>query len=918
MSGAGPRYKGISRVSVVWRRFSVFFFLMSDLTPLMKQYREIKHRHLDAILLFRMGDFYEMFDEDAVTAAKVLEITLTARNKSKGIETPLCGFPYHAAEGYIAKLIRRGFKVAVCEQVEDPKLAKGIVKREVIRIVTPGTVLDSNLLDAKDNNYLASLYPAKDGFGLSFLDISTGEFFLAEIRGAGNLAELDNVLARFTPREIVYPRGYQAERGLLALLRQYTQAVNGFDDWTFDYETAYRTLLDHFKTVSLEGFGVTDMKMGISSAGAALRYMEETQKTGLANLRQVKPFRLREYMVLDASCQRNLELIRNIYDGSSRGTLLAILDFTVTSMGGRKLREWLLNPLMDAGEIERRLDVISELKNGHQVRTNLRTALGEVYDLERLISRVSLGVANARDLLALKRSFDALPNLRALIADLGSKMIYDLVNGWDDLQDASELIEKAIADDPPYTFREGRLIKKGFDAELDDLRFISSEGKGWIAGIEKRERERTRISSLKVSYNKVFGYYIEVTKTNLSNIPPDFIRKQTLTNAERFITPELKEYEDKVLGAEEKILEMEFKLFQQVREQLGAWTVRVQDMARRLAILDSLASLSESAAKNNYTRPMILDGDGLKIVEGRHPVLEQLTADERFIPNDTILDCEENQLIILTGPNMAGKSTYMRQVAVIAIMAQMGSFVPAREAQIGLIDRIFTRVGASDFITRGQSTFMVEMTETANILNNATDKSLIILDEIGRGTSTFDGISIAWAVAEYIHMSLRSRTLFATHYHELTELTLTMDRVKNYTVAIKEWNDQIIFLRRVVEGGADKSYGIQVARLAGLPQAVILRAKEVLANLEKAEFNELGEPVAAPKLGAERGDTERQDRQKIRANQTDEAATFEPQLGLFASEAGLLFKELQDLNLNSMTPLEAMNKLHELKKKAGG
>jgi DNA mismatch repair protein MutS len=891
---------------------------MSDLTPLMKQYREIKHRHLDAILLFRMGDFYEMFDQDAVTASKVLDITLTARNKSKGIETPLCGFPYHAAEGYIAKLIRRGFKVAVCEQVEDPKLAKGIVKREVVRVVTPGTVLDSNLLEAKDNNYLASLYPDKNGFGLSFLDISTGEFFLAVIEGAGNLAEMDNLLARFTPREIVYPRNYQAEQGLTALLRQYTQAVNGCDDWTFDYETAYRTLLDHFKTASLEGFGIIDMKLGISAAGAALRYMQETQKTGLANLRQVKPFRSREYLVLDASCQRNLELIKNIYDGSSRGTLLAVLDHTVTSMGGRKLREWLLNPLMSAGEIERRLDVISELKDGHQVRTKIGSALGDVYDLERLISRVSLGVANARDLLALKRSFAALPNIRAILTDLGSKLIYDLVIGWDDLRDAFELIDKAIMDDPPYTLREGRLIKKGYDSELDELRSISSEGKGWIAGIEKKERERTGIGSLKVSYNKVFGYYIEVTKTNLANIPHDFIRKQTLTNAERFITPELKEYENKVLGAEEKILEMEFRLFQQVREQLSAWTVRVQDMARRLAILDCLASLSEAAAKNNYARPMIIDGDGLRIIEGRHPVLEQLTISERFIPNDTVLDCEENQLIILTGPNMAGKSTYMRQVAVIVVMAQMGSFVPAREAQIGLIDRIFTRVGASDFITRGQSTFMVEMTETANILNNATDRSLIILDEIGRGTSTFDGISIAWAVAEYIHKSLRSRTLFATHYHELTDLALTMDRVKNYTVAIKEWNDQIIFLRRVVEGGADKSYGIQVARLAGLPRAVILRAKEVLANLEKAEFNELGEPVAAPTLETERGNAGSRDKKKLIAGQAEHATSVEPQLGLFASEAGLLFKELQDLNLNSMTPLDAMNKLHELKKKAGG
>ncbi len=884
---------------------------MTDLTPLMKQYREIKRQHLDAILLFRMGDFYEMFDQDAVTASKVLEITLTARNKSKGIETPLCGFPYHAAEGYIAKLIRRGFKVAVCEQMEDPKLAKGIVKREVIRVVTPGTILDSNLLDAKDNNYLASLYPAKNGFGLSFLDISTGDFFIAEIAGGDNLAELDTVLARFTPREIVLPKGHESGPGLAALLRQYTQAINTGDDWTFDITTALRTLLDHFKVASLEGFGCSNMKSGISAAGAALRYIEETQKTGLANIHRIKPFLVREYMVLDASCQRNLELVRNIYDGSTKGTLLSVLDSTVTSMGARKLREWLLNPLMNAMEIEHRLDAVAEFKNDHQLRSSIMAALGAVYDLERLISRVSLGVANARDLLALKQSFTALPRLHELLIKCTARMIADGAQAWDDLPEVFQLIESAINDDPPYTLREGKLIKKGYNAELDELRSISSEGKGWIAGIELRERERTGINSLKVSYNRVFGYYIEVTKTNLANVPQDFIRKQTLANAERFITPELKEYEDKVLCAEEKILDLEYRLFQQVRESVAASTLRVQEVARRLAVLDCLVSLAEAAAKNNYARPMVLDGDMLKIAEGRHPVVEQLSLEERFIPNDTLLDCEENQLIVLTGPNMAGKSTYMRQVAMIAIMAQMGGFVPAREAQIGIVDRVFTRIGASDFITRGQSTFMVEMNETANILNNATDRSLIILDEIGRGTSTFDGISIAWAVAEYIHTKIRARTLFATHYHELTELALTMDRVKNYTVAIKEWNDQIIFLRRVVEGGADKSYGIQVARLAGLPEAVIRRAREVLANLEKAEFNDLGEPVAASRLGAEGSDRKKSPVSK----KPGEHEAIAPQLGLFTSEAGLLYKELQDLDLNAMTPLDAMNALHELKKK---
>jgi DNA mismatch repair protein MutS len=889
---------------------------MTDLTPLMKQYREIKRQHLDAILLFRMGDFYEMFDQDAVTASKVLEITLTARNKSKGIETPLCGFPYHAAESYIAKLVRRGFKVAVCEQVEDPKLAKGIVKREVIRVVTPGTVLDSNLLEAKDNNYLASLYPSKEGFGLAFLDISTGDFFIAQIEGAGNLSELDTMLARFTPREIILPKGYQPDTGLSGLLRQYTQAINSHDDWTYDWQTSHRTLLDHFKTASLEGFGCSGMKIGISAAGAALRYIEETQKTSLENIRRIKPFHALSFMVLDPSCQRTLELVKNIYDGSLKGTLLSVLDYTATSMGGRKLREWLLNPLMDAVEIEHRNEAVSEFKDGHQLRANLRIVLGMVYDLERLISRVSLGVANARDLLALKQSFKSLPQIREMLSKSSSWMAYDLTEEWDDLQDVFQCIDAAITDDPPYTLREGRLIKKGYNEELDGLRSISSEGKGWIAGIERSERERTGIGSLKVSYNKVFGYYIEVTKTNLQNVPSDYIRKQTLANAERFITPELKEYEDRVLGAEEKILEMEYRLFQQVRESVAGSTLRIQDMARRLATLDCLVSLAEAAARNNYIKPAILDGDTLRIIDGRHPVIEQVSAEERFIPNDTILDCEDNQLIILTGPNMAGKSTYIRQAAMITIMAQMGSLVPAREAQIGLVDRIFTRVGASDFISRGQSTFMVEMNETANILNNATDRSLIILDEIGRGTSTFDGLSIAWAVAEYIHAKLRARTLFATHYHELTELALTMDRVKNYTVAIKEWNDQIIFLRRVVEGGADKSYGIQVARLAGLPPAVIQRAREVLANLEQAEFNELGEPVAVSKIRL--GEPRRSGRKNTEDRRPLESDEIEPQLGLFASEAGRLFKELADLNLDAMTPLDAMNKLHELKKRIEG
>ena len=891
---------------------------MTDLTPLMKQYREIKRQHLDAILLFRMGDFYEMFDQDAVTASKVLEITLTQRNKSKGNETPLCGFPYHAAEGYIAKLIRRGFKVAVCEQVEDPKLAKGLVKREVIRVVTPGTVLDANLLDAKDNNYLASIYPSKEGFGAAFLDISTGDFSVAEVAGAENFAELDTVLSRFTPREVVLPNGHEASAALLTLLRQYTQAINTTDGWTFDRETGRKTLLDHFKTASLEGFGCGSMTIGLSAAGAALRYIEETQKTALANIRKIRAHTTRSAMVLDASCQRNLELVRNIYDGSTKGTLLAVLDQTITAMAARKLREWLLGPLLDVAEIDARLDAVAELKDRHQIRASVRAVLGRVYDLERLISRISLGVANARDLLALKLSLKALPEVRNFITLSVAGMLKEIVDGWDDLQDVHDLVERAVHDDPPYTLREGKLVKKGFSAELDDLRTISTEGKGFIASIEQRERERTGIASLKVSYNKVFGYYIEVTKPNLPSVPPDYVRKQTMVNAERFITPELKEYEDKVLNAEEKILDLEYRLFQDVREQVARETVRIQEMARRISVLDCLAALAEAAATNNFTRPVVDTGDLLKITDGRHPVIEQLTED-RFVPNDTVLDRAENQLMIITGPNMAGKSTYMRQVALIGIMAQMGSFVPAKEAVVGIVDRVFTRVGASDFISRGQSTFMVEMNETANILNNATDRSLIVLDEIGRGTSTFDGISIAWAVAEFIHEKLSARTLFATHYHELTDLALTMDRVKNFNVSIKEWNDRIVFLRRVVEGGADKSYGIQVARLAGLPATVVARAKEVLANLEQKEFDEAGEPVAGHKerqASSERGE-EKADKTDRSAGRQGNAGR-EHQLGLFATRDANLVREIAEMDLNAMTPLEAMNTLADLKKKAEG
>lgn len=884
---------------------------MTDLTPLMKQYREIKRQYMDAILLFRMGDFYEMFDQDAITASRVLEITLTARNKSKGIETPLCGFPYHAAEGYIARLIKRGFKVAVCEQVEDPKLAKGIVKREVIRVVTPGTVLDTGLLDAKDNNYLASVYPAGTGYGLAFLDISTGDFFISEVAGKDNIPELDAVLSRFNPSEFVIPSGSREDTSLVNILRQYSQVLNAVDDWTFERETGLRTLLDHFKVSSLDGFGLSNHELGISAAGAALRYIEETQKTALTNINRIRPYRMDAYLMMDESCRRSLELIKNLYDGSSRGTLLSVIDYTVTAMGGRRLREWLLNPLMDIMEINSRLDAVGELTQDHKRRAELREVLSRIYDLERLISRISLGAANARDLIALKESIAALPKIAKLLSGVSSRLLSEIISEWDDLGDIYGLIDAAIHDDPPHTLREGRLIKKGYNAEIDELRSISTEGKALIARIEQRERERTGISSLKVSYNKVFGYYIEVTRPNLSAVPQDYIRKQTLANAERFITPELKEYEEKVLGAEEKILDLEYRLFQDVRERVSSHIIRIQETARRISILDCLAGLAEAAVRNGYFRPVVTQGEVIRISEGRHPVIERVT-EERFVPNDTLLDCSENQVVILTGPNMAGKSTYMRQVALIVIMAQMGGFVPAREAEIGIVDRVFTRVGASDFISRGQSTFMVEMNETANILNNATKRSLIILDEIGRGTSTFDGMSIAWAVVEYIHDKIKARTIFATHYHELTGLAAGMERIKNFNVAVKEWNEQIVFLRRVIEGGADRSYGIQVARLAGMPEQVIARAKDVLSNLETAKFDEIGGMATAYKYRRDDNFMSGMDDAGKDAGRRDE------QLTLFSSRHKALIRELETLDLDTMTPLEALNRLAELKRLARG
>ncbi len=874
---------------------------MENLTPAMRQYWEIKGQYPDSILFFRMGDFYEMFFDDAVTASKVLEITLTKRGKSGGEDIPLCGIPYHSVEGYLARMINKGFKVAICEQVEDPKTAKGVVKREVVRVVTPGTATDSLNLDAKSNSFLMAIHKTDGIYGVASLDLTTGEFLVTELT---DVRSLRDEISRLEPKEVILPEGGD---GYLDSVRDLLDGllINRLPLDSFDYERAYRRITEHFNVITLDGYGLTGLVPAISAAGGLLRYIRDTQKVDTLPISQIKRYRLDDYLFIDDAARRNLEIASNLRDGGKKGSLLGLLDETVTSMGGRRLKNWLNYPMIDVERINERLDAVSELKEGQGLRGRLREALKGVYDIERLNSRISLGSANAKDLVSMASSLKMIPEIRetfntARSEEQGarSNLLNQIVGELDDLHDVVKLIDCAIADNPPFTLREGGIIRDGHSQELDDLRSISRDGKGYIARIEARERERTGINSLKVRYNKVFGYYIEVTQANLSSIPEDYIRKQTLVNAERFITPELKEYEAKVLTAEERIREIEYRLFQEVRVRVSAESARIQKTSGLLSSLDSLASLAEVAERSNYTRPRVSASGPLRIVGGRHPVVEGISRSDRFVPNDTFLDSSENQVAIITGPNMAGKSTYIRQVALITMMAQMGSFVSADEAEIGVVDRVFSRVGASDDLSRGQSTFMVEMTETAGILNNATSKSLIILDEIGRGTSTFDGLSIAWAVAEHISDRVKAKTLFATHYHELTDLALLRDNIKNFNVAVREWNDQVVFLRKIVEGGADRSYGIHVARLAGLPMEVVERAREILLNLEKGEFSSEG----TPKLAVTK-----------RKSKVDGKVKIDVQLPLFENR-DVLRDELKSVDLNNMTPIQALVKIAELKR----
>jgi DNA mismatch repair protein MutS len=860
---------------------------MSVATPMLHQYMGIKSRHPDAILFYRMGDFYEMFFEDARSASKILGITLTSRGTHNGEKIPMCGVPHHSAKSYIAKLVESGWKVAVCEQTEDPRTAKGIVKREVVRVVTPGSLLEEGEIDSRSNVYLAAVAGDDSGYGLAHADLSTGEFRLTELEG---WAQVLDELKRIGPAEILIQEG----SGLLDRKELAGYRLEPISGEIFERHRAETVLKEQLGVRSLAGFGCEELLRGVSAAGALVHYLQDTQRGSPAHIKEIATYRLGDYMFLDESTLRNLELFTTLRRQSEKGSLFSILDRTLTPMGTRLLKKWMAYPLLDLREIRKRLGAVSVFRDDPALRERVRGLLHGVYDLERLNGRISVGRANARDLVSLHLSIRKLPFLKEHLADSGSELLAEVSAGIDVLQDIGDLIGKAICDEPPAGLKEGGLIKEGYHADLDRLISITRDGKGWIADLAASEQKRTGISNLKIGYNRVFGYYIELSKSNLHLAPPDYVRRQTLANGERFVTEDLKRYEEMVLGAEEKRIALEYEIFEGVRKGIALENRRIRDTAVRVAVLDVLASLAESADLNGYVCPEVDQSGVIEIVDGRHPVIEQTVRDEPFVPNDIRLDNEEQQLLIITGPNMAGKSTVLRQTALTVLMAQMGGFVPASRARVGLVDRIFTRIGASDDLAKGQSTFMVEMNETANILRHATPGSLVILDEIGRGTSTYDGLSIAWAVAEVLHDRDEKgvKTLFATHYHELIELATTKKRVKNYNIAVKEWKEQIIFLRKLVPGGTSRSYGIQVGRIAGLPHVVIDRAKEILDRLENQEQDELTLRVAR---GRQAGRDEHL------------------QLALFSSVDQRLRRWISGLDIQSMTPLQALMELNRIK-----
>ena len=811
-----------------------------NLTPMMKQYLQVKaEAPKDSILLFRLGDFYEMFYDDARKASQILEIVLTKR-----AGYPMCGIPYHAIDNYLPKLLDAGVKVAIAEQLEDPALAKGIVKRNITRVITPGTVMDSSVLNPRKNNFLCALTAGKDRFGLAWLDISTGEFKALE---SAVISDLEAMLYSLQSRECLLSASLQAqwEKENSFPFTRDNVLWTALDDWIFSLENTEDLLRRQFSVLTLDGFGLRNCPLAIRAAGAVLYYAEENLRHNTGHIRSIALHSPEEYLSLDPICQRNLELVEPMFGSGRENTLLHVLDRTGTPMGGRLMRDWLLKPLRNVEKIIERQDVVALFKDDPLTLAELRETLSAVRDLERIVARLNVGTANPRDLLTLAHSLEMIPAVRLLIQSSDLPLVERLRNRICDMPELTERLLKAISDEPPAAVADGGVIRDGFNAELDAFRSAAKDGRTWVAGLQAKEQERTGIKTLKVNYNRVFGYFIEITKSHLGKVPEDYVRKQTLVNSERFITPELKEMESKILGAEDKALALEAQLFIELREFARTFTAQIQQTAAALAEIDVLGALADCAARYSYVRPRVNDSDLLDIQAGRHPVLDYAMQNERFVPTDTLLDGDENRMMIITGPNMAGKSTYIRQTALLVIMAQMGSFIPVSSAVIGVADKIFTRVGASDDLARGQSTFMVEMVETANILNNATSRSLVILDEIGRGTSTFDGLSIAWAVAEYLldHPSCRARTQFATHYHELTELALTRRGVCNYNVAVREYGEQIIFLRQIVPGAADKSYGIHVAKLAGLPPEVISRAKDILENLENNSIAEAGQPA---------------------------------------------------------------------------
>ncbi len=870
----------------------------SQVTPMIRQYLEIKEQYADYLLFYRMGDFYEMFFSDAETASRALEITLTARNKHETTPVPMCGVPVKSAEIYLGRLVEKGYKVAICEQTEDPAEAKGLVKRDVVRVVTPGMVINNDLLDARTNNFIMSVLIGDDGCGLSCLDISTGSFRVSQSETAAAVLE---EARRIGPSEILLPASAADNPDYADFLNFFSEAaISTMDDAVFAYESARQSLIEQFRTRSLEGFGCESLKSGVAAAGALLCYVQDTQKQEIAHLSGLETYFLDAYLRIDDVSCRNLELLANLRTGNRQATLLSVLDLTVTAMGGRLIKRWIRYPLLDPEAILMRQDAVDQAVQASAARKAVRGGLKSVADLERLGSKIAMGQGNARDMVALQRSIEALPEIRGHLEAFDAGLFFPDESIFPELEALAAKIGRAVVEDPPPTVNEGGMIRSGFDEQLDELIHIARDGKSYLAELEAREKAATGIQTLKVRYNKVFGYYIEVSRSYADAVPAHYVRKQTLVNAERYITDELKSFETRVLGAQEQRALLEYEIFCRLRADVAAGHRAIKLAAEFAARIDVLCALAEVAVQNGYTRPQINTCGEIRVEEGRHPVVEKLVAGERFVPNTVCMDNRENQLLIITGPNMAGKSTVLRQVALIVLMAQMGSFIPAARAEIALTDRIFTRVGALDNLSHGQSTFMVEMEETANIMNNATPDSLVIMDEIGRGTSTFDGLSIAWAVAEYLHdlHGVGVKSLFATHYHELTELPRIKERVKNYNIAVREIKDEIIFLHQLVAGGTNRSYGIQVARLAGMPEKVVDRAKKVLENVEK-QGHVLGREAAGPS-------------KRIRKQQQH------VQLPLFRGPEQAVLEKLRQIDISQMTPLEAMNYLNMLKEKVSG